>query len=244
MNLLVDIGNTRIKWAIRQGTHTLHTAACLHTELAMLPAQIAPWPISKVVACNVAGPELAQALVAAVQPLTVQWLIPGRERCGIHNSYTEPARLGADRWAALIGARQQREGDLLVVMAGTALTVDALTTEGVFLGGTISPGLQLMRKSLAQGTAVLGLPPGQATEFPCNTGDAIFNGALVALAGAIEHMAARLARFRGHEVSCLISGGDAAVITPWLGIAASHVCHIDNLVLEGLAVVANEEISL
>src|SRR5262249_35259082 len=119
---------------------------------------------------------------------------------------------------------------------------DALSADGDFLGGLIVPGFTLMRQALSQGTADLGLPDGEASDFPRSTGEAIVNGALLALAGAIEQMRQRLAARSQGPVTVLLSGGDAPRLEPLLasGLVPAPLA-VDNLVLRGLARLAFPE---
>jgi type III pantothenate kinase len=119
---------------------------------------------------------------------------------------------------------------VVVVNAGTAVTVDALDAEGVFRGGVILPGLRLMLQALAEHTAGLKMAPGTYQDFPTNTGDALYSGAMQAIAGAIGEMRARLASDAG-PAKCLLAGGAAKEIAPHLGDGVEVV---DSLVLEGV----------
>lgn len=241
--LLLDAGNTRLKWALLDGPHWLAQGVCAYAELAELPAQLAPWPaVQRILACNVAGPTVAEQLAACWPALSISWLKSSAAQAGVRNGYLRPEQLGADRWAALIGARALRQTDLLVVMAGTAMTVDALSSTGEFLGGVIVPGFRLMREALARGTADLGLPDGATATFARSTGEAIVNGALAALSGAIDQQYAQLSAHSGGTVQILLSGGDAARIAPCLPPAlAAQLIRIDNLVLHGLAQLAQRD---
>jgi type III pantothenate kinase len=164
-----------------------------------------------------------------------RWIKSERAQCGVRNSYDDPAQLGCDRWAALIGARRLYDGPAVVVNAGTALTVDALAGDGVFVGGIIVPGAQLMRTALAGHTAALKLQPGKFSFFPNATGDAIMSGAIDGLCGAVERMA-RFLEESGHTMPlCVLSGGGAALLEPHLNL---EVKVVDNLVLEGLLTIA------
>jgi type III pantothenate kinase len=137
---------------------------------------------------------------------------------------------------ALIAARQQHSGAALVVLAGTATTIDQLDASGRFCGGVILPGLDLMQRALARHTADLPLARGQFCATPTNTDDAIVSGARQATLGAIERLAAPLCRPASADFCCLLSGGAAPQLAPHLDVPLR--C-IDNLVLEGLAVVAS-----
>ena len=233
--LLLDAGNSRLKWTCAAPRAVPRAETCEYDAIDALAAAL-PAGVTRALGCNVAGPEVAARLAAALAPIDIEWLRPTAELAGVRNGYRNPAQLGADRWAALIGARARCAGAAIVVMAGTAMTVDALTAQGAFLGGIIVPGFRLMRESLLRGTADLGLPDGDVNAFPQSTGEAIVNGALRALSGAIREMADRLAGASGQLPTILLSGGDAARLQPELTWAlAGSVVHVDNLVLEGLA---------
>jgi type III pantothenate kinase len=155
----------------------------------------------------------------------------------VTNSYRIPAQLGTDRWAALIGARALGAGAKLVVVAGTAMTIDALTAEGLFLGGVIVPGLMLMHGALHDNTAQLGVTPGKFDAFPKETGDAIASGALQASVGAVMRLREALRAHVQSEPECLVSGGAAGLLAPHLPFPAAIR---DNLVLDGLVAIAKE----
>jgi type III pantothenate kinase len=174
---------------------------------------------------------------AALHGATVHWLSSAREQCGVRNSYREPTQLGADRWSGLIAAWHLVKGAALVVNAGTAVTIDALSSQGVFLGGVILPGLTLMSASLARATAGLPQTQGDYAAFPDNTADAIATGALLAVCGAIDRMRERL-RISDAAPQIVLSGGAAPSIEARLEAA---VLSVPNLVLEGLRIVALED---
>jgi type III pantothenate kinase len=147
--------------------------------------------------------------------------------------------MGPDRWAALIGAHHLSPGNRVVVNVGTAMTVDALTAQGDFLGGMILPGVRLMQKALNTNTAHLPLSGGHYDPFPKKTVDAIYTGLLTALASSVDTMARRMIG-AGHSagLSCVVSGGDAKMIVPYLAYPAIVV---NELVLHGLTVIAEQE---
>lgn len=234
--LLVDAGNTRVKWALADtlaapGQWLAH-GAVLHAELATLD-----WTelgMQHGAACalvsNVAGADVRAQLAQLLAPVPVTWFASKPALAGVTNGYREPAQLGCDRFAAAIGARALHPGRALVVATcGTATTIDAITPDGVFSGGMILPGLALMAGSLAKNTAQL--PQVQAgtalpSMFANNTLDAIVSGCINAQAGAIERAVAA----HGAQ-DCIVSGGAAGYIVPALTIA--HTVR-DNLVLAGL----------
>jgi type III pantothenate kinase len=262
MLLLIDIGNTRIKWALQGDAAALGAWAAsgtlLHAELTQLPAQLqlalAGRSVTRTLASNVAGRALGQALQQILQQLpgqdwtatAIDWFASLPQLAGIKNGYRNPAQLGCDRFATAIGARAFAPGRALIVATcGTATTIDAITPDGVFIGGMILPGLGLMASSLAHNTAQL---PHIASSivtlggFADNTDDAIVQGCLAAQTGAIERAcnahAAMYNTSQGDDGSmlCLLSGGAARFVAP--NLPRPHQV-VDNLVLIGLQVVAN-----
>lgn len=233
--LAIDSGNTRIKWGVHdgeswvcQGVVQQGERAALHKAWRDLPAP------GKIIVSNVAG-DGARSLIGdlasrwKVKPV---WIRSQALQCGVKNGYAAPEQLGCDRWAALIGAWHLLDRGCVVVNAGTAMTVDALSDKGVFRGGIIVPGIVLMQQALTGNTAGLKPLPGRFTDFPDNTGDAIASGALQALAGAVERMAAQ-----AQVKDCVLSGGAAPLLEPQLRLAVTRV---EQLVLEGLVRMAVE----
>ena len=175
MNLLcLDSGNTRVKWGLRLGETWLAKGACPIDGLAELAVSA-----GRLLACNVAG-AVAQAAIeslAARLDAKLDWVRSEATAFGVINGYEHPQQLGADRWAALIGAHVLHSGTCLVVNAGTATTVDVLGSDGRFRGGLILPGISMMRQVLAANTADLPVATGNYRELPKNTVDAIASGA-------------------------------------------------------------------
>ncbi|MGH8664696.1 MAG: type III pantothenate kinase [Burkholderiales bacterium] len=241
MILTLDAGNTRIKWGLRhdgawEGVGALPVAEA-GTLAEALGCSHRP---ERILVANVAG----AAVQAAIERASAQFgCLPEfiqacAQQCGVRSSYDDPAQLGADRWAALIAARRLFGGPCLAVNAGTALTVDALSDEGVFLGGIIAPGIELMRRALDAYTAGLRMQPGEVRFFPANTGDAIMSGAAHAAAGATERMASFMQANGQSPVRVVLGGGAAPVLRPLL--ATLDTVEVDHLVLEGLAAIAEE----
>jgi type III pantothenate kinase len=231
--LAIDCGNTRVKWGLRyQGdTEWQALGAVPLADIALLEQAWSSLPAAaRIVIANVAGAAVQGALKALLQrfPVEPTWVRAQAQQCGVRNAYAEPAQLGADRWAALIGARHLHGGACLVVNAGTATTADMLSADGEFRGGVIIPGLDVMKRALAMNTAGLPLAEGRYVDAPRCTADAIETGCLHAQAGAIERMAALLEP----GALCLLSGGAAQRIRPLLNMPVRPV---DNLALEGLA---------
>jgi type III pantothenate kinase len=232
MIVAIDAGNTRIKWGTHDGLTWVAQGALPTTEAARLAGLAVGWPDgARVVACNVAGEAVADAISSALGPRFAPplWLRSSAGVCGVRNAYEQPEQLGADRWAALIGARGLTACACLVVCAGTATTVDWLDAGGEFRGGLILPGVDLMRASLARNTAQLPLAEGEFCSAPRTTMDAIVSGCLHAQIGAIERMFTALADQPG--AMCLLTGGAAQRIAPYLNIPCQRA---ENLILDGL----------
>ncbi len=230
--IAIDAGNTRIKWGVHDGAGWLERGALPTGEASRLRECATRWPAGvPVLACNVAGKSVEDEMVSALAGrfLPVRWLRSSAEACGVRNNYDEPPRLGADRWAAMIGARGVVRGACLVVCAGTATTVDWLAADGEFRGGLILPGVELMRTSLARNTAQLPLADGHFQVAPRNTADAIFSGCLQAQIGAVERMHAALRA--ESDALCLLTGGAAPCLAPHLSIPFQLM---ENLILDGL----------
>jgi type III pantothenate kinase len=257
MLLLVDAGNTRIKWALSAAPAALNaekgwlrTGAVLHADVDSLADRWHGLLAGRVVISNVAGPAIGERLAgiccAAGMPKP-EWFASVPALAGVRNGYREPSQLGSDRFAAMIGARSlYPDQPLVIATCGTATTIDALSAEGDFVGGMILPGLGLMARSLAGNTAQL---PQVVSEmaltglFTDHTEAAIASGCLAAQAGAIDrafqqHAASSTTGqqpVRFADIRCILSGGAAQLI-------AAHVTspyrHVDNLVLTGLATAA------
>lgn len=243
MILAVDAGNSRIKWGLRQAGAWGQVGSCATLDgqgLVEWAASLRGYALERILVSNVAGAAAKARIEAVLVDASVmpEFIVSRPMQCGVRSSYDEPAQLGCDRWAALIGAHALVPGASLVVNAGTALTVDALTEEGLFLGGIIAPGIELMRRALDEHTAGLQLRPGQVRFFPSNTGDAIMSGAVHAAAGAIERMGAFMREGGNESLRVILSGGSAAQLQPMLSFP---VVVVDNLVLEGLATIAEED---
>ncbi len=238
--LLVDVGNSRCKWALLRSGAWLHHGAADNSEWTVVQSAFADLPRpSRVLVSNVAGEAMAERLriACAAWQCRVEFIAARAEQCGVRNGYQQPERLGSDRWAALIAAWNLRRGACVVVNCGTATTIDALSAQGEFLGGLILPGTRLMRHSLAASTAQLNEEEGSVQDFPRNTADAIRSGTLRATVGAIHHQFDIL-RLRYEPVHCLLAGGAAVEVQAHLHLPVERV---ENLVLKGLQIIGESK---
>jgi type III pantothenate kinase len=242
--LAIDIGNTRLKWAqyaeARPGAAMLaHGAVFLETidELAETDWKKLT-PPNAMLGCVVAGDAVRRRVEEQLELWDVDphWVVPGAREAGLVNGYDHPNRLGADRWVSLIGARARLLASgpprpALVVMIGTAATVDAIDADGRFLGGLILPGFGLMLKALEMGTAGLKFPTGEVVDFPTNTSDALMSGGANAIAGAVERQHRKLLQRTGQQPALFMTGGAAVKLAPITDLAFETV---DTLIFDGL----------
>ena len=252
--LAIDIGNTRLKWAQyaspRPGAALLkHGAVFLETIDSLADnewrALAAP---GSMLGCVVAGEGVKRRVEEQLElwDLEPRWVVSTAQAGGVVNGYDHPNRLGVDRWVALIGARhrvlaQGAARPALVVMVGTAVTVDALDATGRFLGGLILPGFGLMLRALEMGTAGLKAPTGEAVEFPTNTSDALMSGGADAIAGAVERMHRKLLERTGQAPALIMSGGAAVKLEPIVDLPFETV---DTLIFDGLLQLQSHRLAL
>jgi type III pantothenate kinase len=245
LSLLLDLGNSRLKAALCLPGDRLRLlgeaphresgiAAALEIALAGTPLEDVGMALCANVAGESAGQSLSQAL-AARGCKRLEFLQAQAEAGGVRCAYAEPAHLGPDRWAALLGARGLTDGACLVVDAGSALTIDAMGSGGQHLGGWIIPGLAMMLEALEARTGELrrlraASAAGQPAAFPADTAPGMEEGVRLAAAGAI-----RLARTRleavGGPARLLLTGGDAPLLLADLNEAE----WLPDLLLRGLA---------
>lgn len=206
--LFVDVGNSRVKYASSDGVMTAlaHDGDPPRALARML--QVVERP-DEIVLVDVTG-----SAAGALDGYAVRTLTSNAVCCGVTSAYAEPARLGADRWAALIGAHAHYRGGVCVVDAGSAITVDTLSAEGVHLGGWIAPGLALSVNALANGTRFARSTgdsrPGGG--FADNTADAIQAGVRNAALGLVARARRTAEALLGKPPQLVFCGGDAATL--------------------------------
>jgi len=246
MDLLVDIGNTRIKWATLAAGGLRDTGAIEHgadpAACAALFDRIATVP-TRVSAANVAGDRFGAQFAAAVRErwnLSVRYAATQPNTAAVCNGYDDFSQLGVDRWLAIIAAVDRFAGSVCVVDAGTAVTIDVVASGGAHLGGFIIPGLDLMHRSLAGQTGDLGrlaadepslLSPGLPA--PGRGTAAAIGGGAVAAACCLIDRSVDLLDEPGKNATLVVTGGDARRLIRHLDRPAQHR---PLLVLEGLAV--------
>lgn len=239
MRLLLDLGNSRLKWAASSPGEWHHGAAAYREqELGALLTEVwaglaAP---SAVLMVSVGAPEVRETVERWINQrwhVRIHHVKPRLQLLGVTNTYRDPGALGADRWAALIGARGELPNTgACVIDCGTAVTIDALSAQGEFAGGVIFPGLALLRQALADGTAAVRAPDGDDTScLARSTADAVAAGSLYGLAGTVERVCQEFEQSLGEPLKLLITGGDADRVAGRLHRPARRV---PDLVLKGL----------
>lgn len=250
--MVIDVGNTRLKWTLYErpavGAAVLAQGVDFLEQIDTLAEGAwadLPEP-SRMLGCNVAGPVVKRAIEEQMEHWDVEahWVVASEAEAGLVNGYQIPDRLGSDRWVAMIGARHHmlRQGaprPIVLVMVGTAVTVEAIDEAGHFVGGFILPGHGIMLRALETGTAGLHVPTGEVCEFPTNTSDALTSGGTFAIAGACERMVQHLQQRCGHEPLCLMTGGAGWKMLPSMSRPFELV---DSLIFDGLMVIAEQRV--
>ncbi|HMB58198.1 MAG TPA: type III pantothenate kinase [Arenimonas sp.] len=239
MNWLIDLGNTRLKYAVlnADGSHG-EVQAFAHADpesLAQLIAQLGPAEEGDAVwLASVASLSITETLTTA---LATQGYRLHRVRTAatlgrLRIAYDEPARLGVDRFLAMLAASERSDGPWLLVSVGSALTVDCLDADGRHLGGLIAPTPEHIREAMAERFPVMAVPTGQVLDFATDTADAVASGASAAALGLVERSLRLAQQHLGRAPTLLISGGAADVLAE---LAHAPTIVLSSLVLEGLA---------
>jgi type III pantothenate kinase len=243
--LLVDLGNTCIKWAMYSGGQLQASSALLHREqefsILLSPAWAALTRPQRVVIASVADQDRKDSLAEWVRQhwsLSAEFIVSPAQGQGLTNSYREPARLGCDRWAAMLAAFHTSHSAVCVVDCGSAVTLDVVAATGQHQGGLIIPGMQAMHAALTRQTA---LAPVEFSQIPqsllgISTQEGIVIGITRAISALVQQTLSELERTTGVTATCYLTGGDAKVIAPWL-----HIPYVldPDLVLKGLAIIVD-----
>ena len=249
MTVLVDIGNTRLKWATLADGELVDRGGVVHRDAldAAVAAFAAALPaVPRIVAANVAGEQVAKriaALVAARPGASLTFVATSAERFGVRCAYADPSRLGVDRWVAILAAHRRARGAACVIDAGTAATFDAVDGAGTHLGGLIIPGARLLAAALDRNTSDIGSTAtapaaGRGLELLGRSTDAaVGQGAWLALAAALDRAVATVTRALQETPAVYLTGGDAEPLRDWL---ETRVQLRADLVLEGLALFATD----
>lgn len=251
MKLVIDAGNSRIKWASVINGEFKFGGAQLWKERSFSDVADELWAgiatPSAIYVANVAGQDFARALEVWVKShwnCKVEFLKLQLEQCGVRNQYATPFELGADRWADAIAAWHKYQHAVAIFDAGTSITLDIIDHDGNLLGGTITPGINLMINSLLKGANglrdTLGIPREELRTIPLeldgkNTRDNILSGCILPAVAYLEYAAHKLQQKFGDKFTCLVVGGDSDILMSHLNASFKHHPY---LVLEGVAIAA------
>lgn len=236
--LLLDCGNSQVKWALIKNNNIVETCRTPYSKLHALSDYCKKNPhIQRIYGSAVCGKNKKEQ-VARNLPKNISWLASERSACGIHNHYRHPTEHGADRWFNALGARLFTKNTCVIVSCGTAITIDALTNSNQYLGGSIMPGFNLMKEAMSDKTANLDRPFGRPYPFATTTSNALASGVLDASVGAIVLMHKRLhERVNWQQTDLIITGGGAKRLyhhLPKQFLLDTHIKIVDNLVIFGL----------
>jgi type III pantothenate kinase len=245
MILLVDAGNTRIKWVAWDGVKMTRQGHLCHVGIDQSLLGETLWrdlerPV-RVVMASVAGRKLEQALSTWINQtwhVNLELAQSQSYAFGVHNAYSAPEQMGVDRWVAMLGAYARQLTPCCIIDCGTAITIDALAATGQHLGGVIFPGQHLMRQSLYGNTRQISpAEQGQGTVFGENTQDCVWGGTLYAAASAIDGICQRMEAKLTEKVRRVMTGGDAERLLPYL---QGHYWLEKDLLFYGLLVATGE----
>lgn len=240
---LIDIGNSRIKWAsIENGCYKTGGALIykgLAVDVIISKMEMQSGKPIKVYIASVANFKLCQQIELCLREsfnLESVLFKTTKRSLGVTNGYTDASQLGIDRWLAIIEAYNLTHCDVMVVDVGSALTIDFIDATGQHYGGLITAGLSMMRNSLSINTALLDYTLLQDdcfayNSFKTNTQEAIRAGTFLALINLITTEASKFEKLNNGKTYFYITGGDAEVLLPFLG---ADWIHKADLVLSGM----------
>lgn len=246
MKLLLDVGNTAVKWGLYEADGIespgrFEHRAAVFDEIADRAWSMLPVP-DEIIVASVAGVGLNERISHWFmqqwqrEPTFIQ---ASKSACGVTNAYHVPGDLGVDRWAGIVGAYHGVNGSVCVVDCGTAITIDLVRSSGEHCGGLILPGVAALRQALLANSANIELSEKLRAAVPLARGtpEAVSSGVLYLAASAIERIVSDMTAASGESAGLVMTGGDAERLLPLLTITASHT---PDLVLQGLATLSNE----
>ncbi len=242
--LLLDVGNSRIKWQLHVNGELCGSGAEIH-DMKKMEQQLLTWfggmpAQERVVVCAVVTPRLQRQIADWFSQrwlCAVDFVDSAKCLAGVRNGYTDSEALGVDRWMAIVAAFHTYATAVCVIDCGTAITLDVVDASGQHQGGMIMPGLKLMQKALAQGAAAIEEEQGQYQRLAKNTADGVVSGCLGLVESGLAGIYRQLLEEYGAELKCVVTGGDGALIAERIGCD----CEFNEaLVLHGLMIAAQE----
>lgn len=245
MFLLIDIGNTKTKWILRDQTKVYQEDSFLTEDIDQDHFLLRD-KIEKIFIANVAGFEKEAIIKIKLKKFScpVEFVKTPKKWKHLLNGYEDSSSLGVDRWLSALSVSNNIEKATVIVSVGTAVTIDYLSFDKkehqyTFEGGVILPGLHLTKNALSQNTARLKNDEGVFQMPATNTANAIQSGFILNVLGNVKSLF-DLALSKSKDVKVILSGGDAAYIYQHLSEdLKSHTIIRNDLVLDGLFVLAN-----
>ena len=247
MRLLIDIGNTRLKWALLLDGKLEQQGAFVYQKTSLSEQLSREWSAlgtpQGIFMVSVAAGDITQGVfdwAAKRWDCPLEKLHSGKRCGGVVNGYSKPECLGVDRWAAIVGAFALVGNAVCVVDCGTALTIDVVDSDGSHLGGLIVPGQAVMHRSLRESTAGLQVSevPGSASLLGTDTTSCIFAGSTQASVGLIERMVLQMQHQLDDSPVLVLTGGGAEALSPWLTLPYRYE---SDLVLQGIVRIMMEQ---
>ena len=240
MNLLIDAGNSRIKWAF-DGPQAWKSAISTRTEFAqaLKDSMHEGLEVNSITISSTRNQTFNQQLKVLLDGLfdvEALFIESGRREFGVINRYEPANALGVDRWASLIAVRSLSTSPAIVIDAGTAVTVDALSGDGMFEGGVIFPGVSLATHSLDQADNLSIAKTVSPSVFALSTDQAMYSGVLFSIASGIDGIVQQMRKTLGYSVNVYLCGGDADQL---IGLLEHNVIKEPELVLRGLKIIAD-----
>jgi type III pantothenate kinase len=245
MFLLIDIGNTKTKWMLRDNKSIYKHDSFLTEDIDQDHFKFDE-KVRKIVISNVAGFEKEAILKIKLKSFScpIEFIKPHKKLNHLINNYQDATKLGTDRWLSALSVSHDIKKTAVIVSVGTAVTIDYLSfdqknNQHTFEGGVILPGLHLTKNALSNHTADLKNSEGAFQMPPINTGNAIQSGFILSVLGNIKSFF-DLALSQFKDVTIILSGGDTELIHQHMDEGLKKYVSIKkDLVLEGLFVIAN-----
>ena len=261
--LLIDAGNSRLKWALWHNDRLEKVAPVVYQEDSLEQQLTEAWQCfpgnnvrpTKIILANVAGQQVLDAIslwrdqafaVKETGDVTIENVVAQANAYGVINAYQQPETLGADRWSALVAARHYIKTDVCIISCGTALTIDILTADGKHMGGAIAPGWELMKSSLVTNTKGITSAGGDVPELlGHNTQQGVQAGISAASIGAVKHILQRFENDMNTVFNCVVTGGGAPLLLPQLLSLkyAGTFQHEPDWVLKGLVILSGNPLN-
>ena len=252
--LAIDIGNSRLKWALFESGHVLeHNAFAydLSSLEELMDAASLAQKANEIFISSVADDEVNKKVSKTLLSRTgnvIEFAQTKQSELGVVNSYVEPEKMGVDRWLAMLSAfnhvSRPAENAVCMIDCGTAITFDLLAQDGRHLGGLIMPGFSLMQESLSNETSNINesfvhgrlvLPD---MKLACATRESVQQGSMHLIVNGLKGIVGQAFEDMGGEMSCVITGGDGQWVSDRLGLECIHE---PLLVLHGLNLVFNNK---